>query len=316
MSLRIIYYWSGRLPRIAELSIASALARFPDATVELWLDKDRGFESSFPEELKWLKTIRRFNLRYFSMEEFVGKCGFSGTKNQLLSLERIRNWIFQSFHNSSLRKNPAVRGLGDSPFLRPLLGYHNTIFGWFRAGLPGDTIRWAGPIYRDDLFKILIEREYPTDNVLCADLDVYFAASAESWPLQRSFTSRWGDQPWANNPVLFLHKDRLGISETFDRLLGKGVPARPWHFFSDANCATFGIEILGCDRFDPAWNPLSVLYARTELFMCKSPTSRTIVEEIDDSCLSVHWHNQWDTVPSASSPYSYFLKQCKASLLS
>jgi len=314
VSLHIVYYWSGKLPRISELSIASALTRFPAATVDLWLDTDRGFESSFPDQLEWLRGEERFRLRFFSMEDFVRRCGFRPAQNQPLSAERFKNWIFQSFHNSSMRKNSFVRGLGDSAFLRPLLGHYNPIYGWFRAGPPSHTIKWAGAIYRDDLFKILIEREYPNADVLCADLDVYFAAPVESWPFDKSFTSRWGDEPWANNPVLFLHRHRPGISKTFHRLLEQGVPARPWHFFSDENCAKFGIEILDCAEFDPGWNPHSVSYARTELFMVESTSSKAFIDEINEYSLSVHWHNQWQTVPSPSSPYAHFLQQCKETL--
>jgi hypothetical protein len=310
-SLHIVYYWSGKLPRVAELSIASALARFPDATVDLWLDNDPGFKSEFPKELNWLRHSERFRLKPFSMKKLLESYGFLRVKNHAVSLERGQHWLAQRFSESTLSKNPLVIKLGDSAPLRPFLGHFTAGWGWFRAGPPAHTIDWAGVIYRDDLFKILIERNYPNANVLCADLDVYFAAFQDSWPLQSSFTSRWGDESFANNPVLFFNENRPGMSEIFHKYLEKGVPARPWHFFNNENCATFGIKIFDCAQFDPGWNPSSISHGRADLFMKDSPDSKRFIEEIEGISLSVHWHNQWQSAPPPSSPYSHFLRECK-----
>lgn len=314
MDLKIVFYWSGKLPRIAELSVASALSKFPSAQVELWLDTDPGFESEFPTTLNWLKNNKRFSISWFSMRNLVAQSGFPPLGIASSALERIQNIAFQTFHRSPLRKHPWITARGDSPVLRPFLGHHNSIYGWFRAGYPAKTIEWAGAIYRDDLFKILIERVYPDSSVLCADLDVYFAAPEKDWPLDGSFTSRWGDEKWANNPVTFYSSHRNGLSEKMFVDLSSGLPARPWHFFSDENCRKYGIAILDCNRFDPGWNPKSISYARADLFFSKSDDTQLFLKEIRESSLSVHWHNQWQTTPHPSSAYQLLLDESKMAL--
>ena len=308
----LVFYWSGDLPEVAELSIASALARFPEAKVEFFLDDDPGFKGSIPSSLKWLFGHPRLNLHHLPLEDYVLGCGFLPYEPSTHLFERLGNALFQIFDRSRLRKTAFARQLSLlAPWLRPILGHYNHIYGWFRASSVSHALQWAGPVYRDDVFKIVAELNFPGESVLCADLDVYFAKPSEQWPFEKSFTSRWGDEKWANNPVLFLGPYRNSLSQKFHMNLKRGLPAAPWHFFSDQECLNYGVTVLPVDQFDPPWSQTSVSSGSSELFMSNSELNQAFVDEIRARSLSVHWHNQWQRAPEPGSPYKVFLKECR-----
>jgi hypothetical protein len=313
---RVVFYWSGAVPLIGQLSIGSALARFPEAEVHLWLDTDAGYESRLPEEFDWVRKHPRFTLRFFSLEEMVISCGFRGYEPQRDLLERCGHFLFQKFHNGTLRKKSWVTRVGpQNRLFRAFLGYHNPIYGWFRSGSVSHSIIWGGAVYRDDLFKTIIEQQYPGRSLICSDLDVYFAAHSNRWPFEHSFVSRWGDAHWANNPVVFLQASRDTLSSGFRSSLSRRVPALPWHFFSDERCADYGVRILPVELFDPGWAPTSVSAGRSDLFFSATKTSRTFVAEIESRSLAVHWHNQWSKEPDLDSPFDFLMKKTRQELL-
>lgn len=225
-----MFYSAGHVPRIAELAICSALAKFPEARLHLWLDLDRGFESHLPEALQWVQTHPRVQVHTFSLGGLLIKHGFAPFHPWKNLPERVVHLAF-SFFQSRVSKGGLTASLSKSnKLVRKLFGSYHPIFGWFRPGLLVHSIRWGGRPYRSDVFRVVIEREYPGENLLYADLDVYFAAPSAEWPLEESFTYR-GGATWANTAVLFFHKDRNRLSSEFARNLAANVPALPWHFF-------------------------------------------------------------------------------------
>jgi len=305
---KVVFYWSGRVPVIGELSLASALAKFPDAEVHLYLDQDAGFESSLPAQLNWLRDYRRFKVFQFSFQQMLSRQGFTNYDRSRHLAERIGHAAFQAFSKSKLRKRrPFTTNLKPTP----RHWHHNRIFGWSRTGMVSHSILWGGPVYRDDLFKTVIGAEYPDQGLLCSDLDVYFVANSEFWPLETSFVPRWGNEQWGNPSVLFLHARRQTLGHEFRASLDEGVPASPWHFYSDERCKSYGLTVLSSDLFDPIWNVGSLSEGNSDLFFLETPVSGSIMKEIDAQNLAVHWHNHWATVPESGSPFSRFLEQLK-----
>jgi len=312
---RVIFYWSGDVPAIGQLSIGSALARFPEAEVHLWLDMDAGYESQLPDEFDWVRKHSRFKLHFFSLEELVLSCGFRRYENSRDLFERAAHFVFQKFHNGKLRKKSWVRRVGpQNRLFKTFLGHHNPIYGWFRSGSVSHSIRWGGVVYRDDLFKTIVEQQYRGQSLLCSDLDVYFAAPSNRWPFEHSFASRWGNNPWANNSVVYLQASRDKLSSEFRSSLSRGVPAVPWHFFSEGRCADYGLRILPVELFDPGWTSTSVSRGRPDLFFSATELSRAFVAEIESGNLAVHWHNQWSKKPELESPFDLLMKKTREEL--
>lgn len=189
-----------------------------------------------------------------------------------------------------------------------ILGSFHPIFGFFWVGPFVDSVRNSGSAYRSDVFRILIGNQFPGQDLLYADLDIYFAPVPERWDFSESFTYRWGPS-WANSAVLFLSSNRTDLLVTWRAALRKGTPALPWFFFSDENCLTYGIRVLDCDLFDPAWSKDSVSMGKASLFFQNSADARDFVTEIRRRALTVHWHGQWTATPETYSPYDIFLRE-------
>jgi hypothetical protein len=302
----VVFYWAGEVPRIAELAICSALVKFPEARVHLWLDSDQGFESRLPEGLQWVSEHVRVQIHVFSLEGILIMRGFRPFHPLRNVTERLTHLASNLFSSRLSKSKFAARLSKTSRLVRIIFGSYHPIFGWFRPGLLVHSIRWGGRPYRSDVFRTVIEREYPGDNLLYADLDVYFAAASEEWSFDRSFTYR-GGETWGNTAILFLHREREKLSREFDHSLVSGVPALPWHFFSDERCAKYGISVLPCDRFDPGWTSVSVSFEHSEWFLGASTVTEDFIAEIQKENLAVHWHNQWSTPPASVSPFRHFL---------
>jgi len=303
---KVIFYWSGRVPQIGQLALASALEKFPDAEVHLYLDQDEGFESSLPAEMNWVHAFARFKVLNFSLQEMLSRQGFSLYNPSRHFRERFANAVFQAFHSSKLRKRSHFTSILKTYFPH---WHHNRIYGWSRSGMVSHSIRWGGVVYRDDLFKLVVHAEYPGEGLICSDLDVCFVANSESWPLESSFLSRWGHEPWGNPSVLYFHPKRERLTREFRASLDALVPASPWHFFSDERCKSYGLTVLPTDLFDPIWSEGSLSQGNSDLFFQDTEGSVSIVKEIEAQNLAVHWHNHWNTVPEAGSPFSRFMER-------
>lgn len=303
---KVVFYWSGVVPWVGQLSLASALARFPSAEVHLYLDQDEQFHSALPPSLDWLRDNRRFKVVNFSFQEMLSRQGFKPYRPSRDIRERLGNLAFQVFHNSSLRKHPGV-----ASYLRPKFTtwHHNRVYGWSRTGMVAHSIQWGGVVYRDDLFKTVIEAEFPGQAIICSDLDVYYAAEFSAWPLDASFISRWGSEPWANNSVVYLHRERHELQRAFRRSLDSSLPASPWHFFSNEKCEVYGLKILSSDLFDPIWSKTSISRGDSDLFFQDTPSAAALVAEIKSQNLAVHWHNHWAYEPEPGSPFLRLLAE-------
>jgi hypothetical protein len=309
----VVFYWAGQVPEISELAIASSIVQFPTSTIHLFLDTDKGFESSLPESHNWLVNHPRVVVHSFSLDEVLNKHGFPSYGKSRNPVERLCHLVSTIFRDR-LSKTRLVKRT--APWLHPLrrlIGHYHPIFGWFRVGSLRHSIVWGGRAYRSDVFRVVIEREFPRQSVLYSDLDVYFAAPEQDWDFRTSFSYR-GGATWANTAILYMAKDRPQITRLFLEGLQAGLPALPWHFFTDQRCSAAGITVHPVDRFDPGWNPNSVTCGDSTLFFAESADSQEFLQEIRHNNLAVHWHNQWFTEPGPGSTFQQLLLQTRSAL--
>lgn len=308
--LVIVGYWSGTVPIIAQLSIASALSKFPSAEYHLFLDSEVGFEAALPIELSYLLQHPRFQIKYFSLKKLMGDFGLGSESEKPNSnlARQTRKRLGQILFRAKLFPAAVER-------LERFFGPYHNIFGFFWVGNLLDSIKYSGKAYRSDVFRIIIESQYRGQNFLYSDLDVYFSGGPERWNFRESFTYRGGES-WANSAVLFLKADRPELAARWRTRLERGTPALPWHFFSDENCQSDGITVLACDLFDPAWSRQSVSCGLPHLFFQNSVNAGRFLEEIRNRLWTVHWHNQWDSRLVAGAPFDVLLRSTLAELTS
>jgi hypothetical protein len=301
------------VPEISELAIASAIVQFPKSTIHLFLETDDGFESSVPESHNWLLSHPRVVVHSFSLDEVLNKHGFPSYRKNKNLLERLCHVFFTIFRDR-LSKTRLVKRT--APWLHPLrrlIGHYHPLFGWFRVGSLRHSIVWGGRAYRSDVFRVIIEREFPGQSVLYSDLDVYFAATEKDWDFGTSFSYRGGGT-WANSAILYMTRDRAQITKLFLEGLQAALPALPWHFFTDQRCTAAGITVHPCGRFDPGWSQNSVSWGDSTLFFVETTPSQEFLQEIRQNNLAVHWHNQWSVQPGLRSPFQQLLEETRSSL--
>ena len=64
--------------------------------------------------------------------------------------------------------------------------------------------------------------------------------------------------------------------------------------------------------FDPLWTPGSVLHGDPARFFGARDNLALDMHALStERLLAIHWHNNWQTVPAASSIYSGLLKTCE-----
>lgn len=311
----VVFYWAGLVPEVSELAIASAISQFPRSTIHLFLETDDGFESSLPDSHDWLVSHPRVVVHSFSLDEVLAKHGFPKYRKKRNPLERLSHLVFTTFRDR-LSKTGLVKRT--APWINPLrrlFGHYHPLFGWFRVGMLRHSIVWGGRAYRSDVFRVIVEREFPRESVLYSDLDVYFAAPEQDWDFRTSFSYR-GGATWANTAILYMAKERPQITSLFLEGLKAGLPALPWHFFTDKRCGEAGITVHPCDRFDPGWNPNSVSWGDSTLFFAENLQSEEFLQEIRHLNLAVHWHNQWTTEPRPGSPFQQLLAETRSALKS
>lgn len=309
----VVFYWAGLVPEISELAIASAVVQFPKSTIHLFLETDEGFESSLPKSHQWLVSHPRVVLHSFSLDAVLNKHGFPRYRKWRNPVGRLGHIVFMLFRDRLAKTKLVKKTAPRLHALRRVIGHYHPLFGWFRVGFLRQSIVWGGRAYRSDVFRVIIEREFKGQSVLYSDLDVYFAAPEKDWDFRTSFSYRGGGT-WANTALLYMAKDRAQITKLFLDGLNAGLPALPWHFFTDERCATAGIQVYPCDRFDPGWNVNSVSCGDSTLFFSESADSQEFLEEIRHNSLAVHWHNQWSSVPRPGSPFQQLLRQTRSAL--
>lgn len=295
----IVFYWTGALPAISELSILSALNRTKETSIHVYLDSDEGFESSIPEGLQWLIGQPRLTFVDFRLAGWIED---ENPKRISRFLSTLRKTLCRALNFFSIHKLLVFRNM--SKFLSKVLGQWHPIFGFWPRTDPIFSIQLSRAAYRADVFRVLVSKKYSGYSLLYSDLDVYFSKPLSQWPLDKSFTYRWAEKPWANSAILFYHKDRRETSEFLVREVASGGSALPWFLFSDTGCEKAGIQVLEVDQFDPMWSPSSLAFEDSGLFFRESPLSELFLSEIRTRFLAVHWHNQWAKIPEDQSTFS------------
>ena len=309
----VVFYWAGLVPEISELAIASAIVQFPKSTIHLFLETDDGFESSLPESHKRLVSHPRVVVHSFSLDEVLNQHGFPSYRKSRNPLERLCHLVFTIFRDRLSKTRLVKRTAPRLHALRRVIGHYHPLFGWFRVGFLRHSLVWGGRAYRSDVFRVIVEREFPGQSVLYSDLDVYFVAPEQDWDFRASFSYR-GGATWANAAILYMAKDRPQITRLFLEGLQAGLPALPWHFFTDQRCSDAGITVHPCDRFDPGWSQNSVSWGDSTLFFAENLESQEFLQEIRHNNLAVHWHNQWSSEPGPGSPFQQLLIQTRSAI--
>ena len=333
----IVFYWSGNVPQICELSILSALNRTDKTQVHIFLDCDRDFESLFPTEFSSLAQHPRFFLHGFKLSTWAKR----------RNLRALPFWDFSNFSKSDACSTGSLGSIGHrtlslTNLLSRKYGYLRAKFGeqalaWiqkyvrlspqqhrffrFFAGYPHEffedwgpsSLRFAlltkGKAYRSDVFRTLVSNLYPGESVLYADLDVYFAKDLCDWDLRTAFVYRWEDYTWGNSALLFFPRDRNALRKSLNRELFRGFPALPWFLYSEENCLRLGIRILPVDKFDPMWSPGTAHFGDSDAFFEKHPNRDVFLSQIREQFNAVHWHNHWSAVPHNESAYAVLLER-------
>jgi hypothetical protein len=292
----IVFYWTGRLPDAAALSIISALNKSDHAQVHVYLDQDVGFESFVPVHFDWLRGHPRLRFVDFFLSDWVKS---ARTKKVTLLISRLRR-LFVAVLNS----NSLTRGFGESlpSWVIRLIGFWHPIFGWKARTEASYAIRYEGPQFRGDVFRVLLAEKFPGASVLYADLDVYFSKKLGDWGLSSTMTYRGGAN-WANTAILFYHQNREQTRGFLGENFRLGESPLPWFMFTDENCLKAGIEIRSHEQFDPGWSQASVSCGDSGLFFRNSPTAEKFLKEIREKLFAVHWHNQWSAIPDLGSPF-------------
>jgi len=294
---RIVFYWTGRLPEISELSILSALNKSKNSKIQIFMDTDVGFESTVSVRLEELKKYSRISFIPFSLSEWAKEVQPTAIPRATSVLRRYVAFALNvlGFPGPKARLKLAQRFIN-------LIGYWHPIHGWRAKTDPLYSLTFAGPEFRGDVFRLLLSGKYPGESLLYLDLDVYVSQEFRNWPLEKSF-SYWGGETWANTAVLYYQRDRLHTSEYLIERYRAGEWAVPWFMFSDRNCHGAGIHILSTSLFDPGWTETCISYGESGLFFQAGNSAKRFIEEIDSDFLAVHWHNQWGVVPEVGSPY-------------
>ena len=298
----IVFYWSGVLPQIAELSILSALNRSRQSRVILFLDSDPGFEGELPESLRKLSLLKRFTVQPFSLREWASAVD-SRRPNAVIDQFRV---LMAKIMTGKKVPGSLVGGKIQA-FFEKALGYWHKDFGWWPRASLMSSISWGGLPYRSDVFRMLLPSKFEGESVLYSDLDVYFSASFTQWPLRSSFTYTWGQETWANTAILFFHESRKMMQSSLMAKFVDGLPALPWFLFTAQNCSQAEIEILNVNLFDPGWTPGSIAQGDTSLFFKNTSATGEFLSEIRANFLAVHWHNHWKVMPEGGSPFDCLL---------
>ncbi len=301
-AFRVVSYWSGPLPAVAELHFRSFLSRTTNATYELFLENDdvQTETESNGRLLEWLQSEPRVRVH----RDFWSQLGNEEVApGYRLSKLAARRGAAGHIGSAVRRWAPAIARRLHVSRSRLLRGRTHSVGGWdFDTDSP--LVNWPRwHTYRADVFRVLAPSLFPSDDYLWVDLDTCFVRDFSEWPLDGAFVYRWDDQPFGNNAIMYLPGDGQAA-----RALGSKAVAersfRPWVLLTEAAVSDIGITMLPAPEFDPVWDPESSIFGAPKDFMASSQKAQRIVDEIEDRCLIVHWHNQWKAVPATESPWA------------
>lgn len=163
--------------------------------------------------------------------------------------------------------------------------------------------------YRSDVFRSLIASEYPISNVLYVDIDICFVKKFSSYDWSNAFTSPWGLAEFANTAIIYLPAKNQQLRSRIISEFRKVTSAWPWTLYSKNRCEFYGLELRSIEEFDPPWALSNPSTGDSGAFMKKHANAQNIVDWADSNSFCYHWHNQWNVIPEAGSPYDIHLNR-------
>lgn len=293
MHPRFFGFWSGSVPAVANLHFRSFLHFHPECEYDLWIDSD-GFHT-FSEQVAWVRRHPRIHVRPFSLNALISKYVVQG---DVVDYDR---WY-------------ALRKLGRRLQRSRLLG--SSWFGTYVRRQFPRAYRHSSPLfagfvedktYRADIARFVLPLEHYEFPSFYTDLDVCFTSDLSDLFGGASFAYRWDTRPVANNALLYLSgKD---VVQRVVALADSLETYRPWILLSDEHCLSLGIHIFPPEAFDGMWAKASPLFDDPALFFCANDDQAAVVGKVlAQGPRTIHWHNNWQTVPAASSVYEGLLK--------
>jgi hypothetical protein len=220
------------------------------------------------------------------------------------------NSLFFRFARKLSRKSVPILwrlGIKKGLFESDVMGItqsHNFPFSGYSANLP----------YRADLFRSLIHAKHADCNFLYVDIDICFISSIDFSQHPQGAIAQWGTDTFGNSAYLLLPISAGRARSKILSLLRSGLSALPWILYNRERVADFDLEIINCSTIDPAWSPDSVIYQNSSKFFENGIHVDAFLVEINEKCIGVHWHNQWQKTPEMGSPYERLLSKFKSDL--
>lgn len=293
MQPRFFGFWSGRVPAVADLHFRSFLHFHPQAEYDLWIDADS--PSSFAPEVDWLNRHPRIHVRPFSLDALIRKHVTRG------ALEKFDRWQGMKRVGRRLQRLHLV---GETWFGTHM---HRPFARAFRHSSPLFAGFKEDKTYRADVARFILPLEHYPGACFYADLDVCFTSDLGDLFGQAPFCYRWDRLGAGNNALLYL-PGRQAVARIVE-LADSLETYRPWILLTDANCKRLGMDILPADPFDAMWAEASPLYGDPALFFCANDDPSAVVANVlAQAPRAIHWHNNWRTVPAATSVYQGLLK--------
>jgi hypothetical protein len=264
----------------------------------LYLEQDLGYEGSVSKDMEKRLNKLGIEVALVSLSLLMKEMGipkFSAWGNSV---------FFRLARKLSRKSVPVLWRLGikNGLFESEVMGLtqsHGFPFSGYSANLP----------YRADLFRSLIHAKHSDCNFLYVDIDICFITSIDFSHHPQGAIAQWGTDTFGNSAYLMLPISAKGAKSRILSLLRSGLSALPWILYNRERVADFGLKIINCSKIDPAWSPDSVIYQNTSMFFENGNHVEAFLAEIDEKCIGVHWHNQWQKTPEVGSPYERLLSK-------
>jgi hypothetical protein len=288
-------YWTGELPEISRLhflTVAKALS--PESQYILFIEK-----ASLSSSMLALLGRCRVYLVTIDLPQLMQENGLGKLLRRSVFTSRWR-WV-----QRTLRDHPRL-----TKFSR-LGHYHSTMHFTPRYNLLLGSPPVTG-VRLSDYVRVLISSLMPT-HTLYMDIDFAFPRPLEWIYRHGSFVYDWERRGFANSALMSVREDSPIKTGALIDLLKYAGTAVPWILFSQENCRACGLEILPCDRLDPAWSKSN--RQKVDEFFTRRHDSDETFRELQREFDAIHWHNRWQVTPEPGSPYDLWLRELTSSPL-
>jgi hypothetical protein len=299
----VVSYWSGNLPEVSYLHFLSFRVLNPGKRYILYLEQDLGYGGSVSKDMR--KRLKKLGIEVASVHlsllmKEMGIPKFSTWGNSI---------FFRLARELSRKSVPILWRLGIKKglFESDVMGFtqsHSYPFSGYSANLP----------YRADLFRSLIHAKHSDCNFLYVDIDICFITSIEFSDHPQGAIAQWGTDTFGNSAYLMLPISAERAKLRILSLLRSGLSALPWILYNRERVADFGLKIIDCSNIDPAWSPNSVIYQNSQMFFENGNHVDAFLDEINEKCVGVYWHNQWRKTPEVGSPYERLMRKFNSDL--